>query len=93
MDTSHAPLLARQDHEPVGSLVIRALRKEAVKLPSNPLFWATLGSMAVSLLFRAPLGRRVRGTVGRLAVPFVFLGIYNRLKARRETGYSAAVGR
>jgi hypothetical protein len=64
-------------------MLARVIRSEAAKLPSNPIFWATLGSMAVSLLFRAPLGRRVRGTVGRLAVPLVFLGIYNRLKAER----------
>ena len=83
MVNSHAPLLAQQDHEPAGMLA-RVIRREAAKLPSNPIFWATLGSMAVSLLFRAPLGRRVRGTVGRLAVPLVFLGIYNRLKAGRS---------
>ena len=81
MDNSHAPLLlAQRDHEPAGSMLARAIRTEAAKLPSNPLFWATLGSMAVSLLFRAPLGRRVRGTVSRLAVPLIFLGIYTRLK-------------
>jgi hypothetical protein len=64
-------------------MVARAIRREAAKLPSNPIFWATLGSMAVSLLFRATLGRRVRGTVGALAVPLLFLGIYNRLKAEK----------
>jgi hypothetical protein len=87
MDNSHAPLLlAQRYNEPAGSMLARTIRTEIAKLPSNPLFWAALGSMTVSLLFRAPLGRRVRGTVGRIAVPFIFLGIYNRLKEEKSIG-------
>ena len=53
------------------------------ELTSNPLFWAALGSIGVSLLFRVPMGRSVRRVASRWVVPMVFMGLYQRMRMPR----------
>lgn len=84
MVTSHAPLLAQQHRTRGGNTIAGALGKQVAKLPSHPLFWAALGSVGVSLLFRPPVGRMVRRTLGPLTVPLLIFGIYNKLQGKER---------
>ncbi|GAB4022883.1 hypothetical protein [Spirosoma koreense] len=59
--------------------VATAIEEQTAKLPSDLFLWASLGSMAISLVLQAN-GDRTRSLfVGQWAAPFLLLGLYNKL--------------
>jgi hypothetical protein len=59
--------------------VATALEEQTAKIPSDVFLWASLGSMAVSLLLKVSRRDEASLFVGQWAPAFLLLGIYNKL--------------
>jgi hypothetical protein len=59
--------------------VAKAIEKQTSKLPSDLFLWGALGSMGASLSLKL-MGKKDEALfVGQWAVPFLILGLYNKL--------------
>lgn len=59
--------------------IAKTIEEQTAKLPSDIFLWASLGSMAISLVLKASSKPHNALFVGQWAAPFLLLGIYNKL--------------
>ncbi len=61
--------------------VAKAIEQQTAKIPSDVFLWASLGSMAVSLVLKIVAKKQEHNAlfVGQWAAPLLLLGIYNKL--------------
>jgi hypothetical protein len=62
--------------------IARTIESQTAKLPSDVWLWASLGSMAVSLVLQLSDSRKTKAVsnfVGQWAPTLLILGLYNKL--------------
>jgi hypothetical protein len=59
--------------------VARSLEQQTAKIPSDLFLWAAVGSIVISLLFKATSKHHDSTFIGQWAPTFLLLGIYNKL--------------
>jgi hypothetical protein len=59
--------------------VARSLEQQTAKLPSDLFLWAAVGSILMSLFFKATNNHHDSTFIGQWAPTFLLLGIYNKL--------------
>ena len=59
--------------------VASAIEKQTAKIPSDLFLWASLGSMALSLILQLTPAKKKSLFIGQWAAPFLILGLYNKL--------------
>jgi len=59
--------------------IATAIEEQTAKIPSDIFLWASLGSIATSLVFKLAGKKHEALFVGQWAAPFLLLGIYNKL--------------
>lgn len=59
--------------------VASMIEEQTAKLPSDVFLWASLSSMAASLILKLSGKSHSALFVGQWAAPFLLLGIYNKL--------------
>jgi hypothetical protein len=59
--------------------VATAIEEQTAKIPSDVFLWASIGSMATSLIFKLSGKKHEALFIGQWAAPFLLLGIYNKL--------------
>lgn len=60
-------------------MIARMIEEQTAKLPSDVFLWASLGSMAASLVLKTMKEDETALFVGQWAPSFLLLGIYNKL--------------
>lgn len=59
--------------------VAKAIERQTSKIPSDVFLWASLSSMAASLVLQCLKKKHISLFVGQWAAPFLLLGLYNKL--------------
>lgn len=59
--------------------VAKTIEKQTAKVPSDVFLWASVGSMATSLILKMTKQDNLALFVGQWAAPFLLLGVYNKL--------------
>jgi hypothetical protein len=70
--------------------VAKAIEQQTAKIPSDIFLWASLGSMAASLILKLSGKKHEALFIGQWASPFLLLGIYNKLV--KQQGHDATEG-
>ena len=67
----------RNDH--TEGVMARVIEEQTAKLPSDTFLWASLGSIATSLILQT-MGKKEESLfVGQWAPTFLILGLYNKI--------------
>lgn len=59
--------------------IARTIEQQTAKLPSDTFLWAAIGSIGLSLAFKATGKDEAANFVGHWAPTFLILGLYNKL--------------
>lgn len=59
--------------------IARMIEEQTAKLPSDVFLWASIGSMAASLVLKVMKEDETALFVGQWAPSFLLLGVYNKL--------------
>lgn len=59
--------------------VARTIESETARIPSDVYLWASLGSMAASLVLKILNKERTALFIGQWAPSFLILGLYNKI--------------
>ncbi|MEX2336652.1 MAG: hypothetical protein WD555_05220 [Fulvivirga sp.] len=77
METDFKTRAAKADHRE--GKVARIIEDQTAKLPSDVFLWASLGSMAASLVLKMMRKDETALFVGQWAPSFLLFGLYNKL--------------
>lgn len=76
---------SRYDH--TEGATATAIERQTAKLPSDTFLWASLGSIATSLVLQT-MGKKEESLfVGQWAPTFLILGLYNKIVKELGTDY------
>lgn len=74
-------------HDHTEGRVARGIERQTAKLPSDTFLWASLGSIATSLLLQT-MGKKEESLfVGQWAPVFLILGLYNKIVKELGSDY------
>ncbi|MEP6464981.1 MAG: hypothetical protein ABJB05_01695 [Parafilimonas sp.] len=59
--------------------VAKAIEEQTAKIPSDVFLWASLGSMAASLILKLSGKKHEALFIGQWAAPILLLGVYNKM--------------
>jgi hypothetical protein len=79
--------MTRTRHDHTEGRVARGIERQTAKLPSDTFLWASLGSIATSLLLQT-MGKKEESLfVGQWAPVFLILGLYNKIVKELGSDY------
>ena len=59
--------------------IAKAIEEQTAKIPSDVFLWASLGSMAASLILKLSGKKHEALFIGQWAAPILLLGVYNKM--------------
>ncbi|MEP6682442.1 MAG: hypothetical protein ABJA35_04245 [Parafilimonas sp.] len=59
--------------------IAKAIEEQTAKIPSDVFLWASLGSIAASLICKLSGKKHEALFIGQWAAPFLLFGIYNKM--------------
>jgi hypothetical protein len=81
----------RSDHRE--GIIARTIEEQTAKLPSDTFLWASLGSMATSLLLQSMGKKEASLFVGQWAPTFLIFGLYNKIVKELGSDYQDRTSR